>query len=71
MPLDEYIEGGHGEREACLHIRPPPMHRPRDMPDHGPPGEPRFHPQAVLPRATLTPCEGGGIALGGMEAGIT
>ena len=27
MPLDEYIEGGHGEREARLKIRPNPMHR--------------------------------------------
>src|SRR5712691_9751796 len=71
MPLDAYIESGPGEREARLSIRPNAMHRPRDMPDHGPPGEHRFHPQAVLPRATLTPCEGGRIALGGMEAGIT
>jgi hypothetical protein len=26
MPLDQHIEGGHGERQACLKIRPAPMH---------------------------------------------
>ena len=26
MPLDEHIEGGHGERQARLKIRPAPMH---------------------------------------------
>jgi len=26
MPLDQHIEGGHGEREARLEIRPAPMH---------------------------------------------
>src|SRR6266849_3402002 len=26
MPLDEYIEGGHGERQARLKIRPAPVH---------------------------------------------
>src|SRR2546425_4651481 len=71
MPLDEYIEGGHGEREARLKIRPHPMHRLLEMPDQGQHGEHRFHQQAVLPLATLTQFEVGGIALGGVEAGIT
>src|SRR5512132_2852871 len=26
MPLDQHIEGRHGERQACLNIRPAPMH---------------------------------------------
>ena len=26
MPLDQHIEGGHGEREPRLKIRPAPMH---------------------------------------------
>src|SRR5438045_9319516 len=26
MPLDQHIEGGHGERQARLKIRPAPMH---------------------------------------------
>src|SRR6266850_5217549 len=26
MPLDQHIEGRHGERQACLKIRPAPMH---------------------------------------------
>src|SRR2546422_6597972 len=71
MPLDEYIEGGHGEREARLKIRPNPMHRLLEMTDHGQHGEHRYHQHAVLPRATRTQCEVGGIVLGGVEAGIT
>src|SRR5262245_63775020 len=26
MPLDQHIEGRHSERQACLKIRPAPMH---------------------------------------------
>ena len=26
MPLDQHIEGGHGERQARLKIRPAPVH---------------------------------------------
>src|SRR5881397_3214247 len=26
MPLDQHSEGRHGERQACLKIRPAPMH---------------------------------------------
>ena len=33
MPLDEHIEGGHGEREARLKIRPAPMHLLFEMAD--------------------------------------
>src|SRR5437773_12074147 len=67
MPLDEDIEGGHGERQARLKIRPNPMHRPLKMTDQGQHGEHRFHEHAVLPLATLTQFEVGGVALGGFN----
>src|ERR1700730_10596635 len=31
MPLDQHIEGGHGEREPGVEIRPAPMHDLFDM----------------------------------------
>src|SRR6266478_8536267 len=71
MPLDQHIEGRHGERQASLKRRPAPMHDSLEMADHGQHGEHRLHQHAVLPRAALTQFEIGGIALGGMEAGIT
>src|SRR5229473_5777720 len=71
MPLDQHIEGRHGERQACLKIRQTPMYDSLKMADHGQHGEHRLHQHAVLPRAALTQFEVGGIALGGMEAGIT
>src|SRR6266702_1121748 len=48
-----------------------PMHDSLEMADQGQHGEHRLHQQAVLPRAALTQCEVGRIALRGMEAGIT
>ena len=70
MPLDQHIEGGHGECEPCLEIRPDPMHDPLEMTHQGQHREHRLHQHAVLPRAALTQCEVGRIALGGMEGGI-
>ena len=70
MPLHQHIEGRHGEREPGLEIRPDAVHDPLAMADHGQPGEHRFHQQAVLPRASLTQCEVGGIAFGSVEASI-
>ena len=35
MPLDQYIEGGHGEREPSLKIRPHAVHDPLEMADQG------------------------------------
>src|SRR5215831_10343534 len=26
VPLDQHIEGGHGERQTCLKVRPAPVH---------------------------------------------
>ncbi len=71
MPLDQHIEGGHGEREPRLKIRPHAVHDPLEMADHGQHGEHRLNKHAVLPLTALTQFEVGGIALRGMEAGIT
>src|SRR5437660_140480 len=71
MPLDQDIEGGHGERQARLKIRPAPVHHLFKMADERQHREHRLHQQAVLPLAPLTQFEVGGIALGGVEAGIT
>ncbi len=70
MPLDEHIEGGHGERQARLKIRPASMHHLFEMADECQHREHRLHEHAVLPRAALTQFEIAGIALGGMEAGV-
>ena len=71
MPLDEHIEGGHGERQARLKIPPASMHHLFKMTDERQPREHRLHQHAVLPLAALTHFEMARIALGGMEAGIT
>src|SRR6266699_7345698 len=71
MPLDQHIEGGHGEREARLKIRPAPMHHLFEMADERQHREYRLHQHPVLPLTTLTQFEIRGIARRGMEAGIT
>src|SRR5438128_142849 len=71
MPLDEHIEGGHGERESGLEIRPAPMHDLLEVHDEREHREYRLYQQAVLPLATLTQFEIAWIAFCGMEAGIT
>src|SRR5437016_14583573 len=71
MPLDQHIEGRHGERQARLKIRPTPMHHLLHMADQRQHREHRFYQQTVLPRAALTQFEVGGIALRRMEGGIT
>src|SRR6266436_6017966 len=70
-PLNQHIEGGHGEREPRLKILPHAMHDPLKMADQGQHGEHCLHQHAVLPLAALTEFEVGGIALGGMETGVT
>ena len=70
MPLDEHIEGGHGECQACLKIRPTPMHHLFEMADERQHREHRLHQHAVLPLAALTEFEIARIALRGMEAGV-
>ena len=46
------------------------MHHLCEMANERQHGEDRFHQHAVLPLPTLTQFEIGGIALGGMEAGV-
>src|SRR6266849_5718810 len=70
MPLDQHIEGRHGEREPGLKIGPAPMHHLFEMADKRQHGEHGLHQHAVLPLAALTQFEVGRIPLGGMEGGI-
>ena len=71
MPLDQHIEGRHGERQPRLKIRPGPMHHLLEVTDQRQHREHRLHQQAVLPRTALTQFEVGGIACRRMEGGIT
>src|SRR2546428_9474749 len=71
MPLDQHIEGGHGEREARLKIRPASMHHLFEMADERQHREDRLHEHTVLPLPALTPFEIGGIPLPGMENRVT
>ena len=71
MPLDEYIESGHGEGQTRLKIRPAPMHHLLQMADQRQHREHRLHEHTVLPLAPSAQFEVGRIALGGMEGSIT
>jgi hypothetical protein len=42
MPLDQHIEGGHGEREPRLKIGPHAVHDPLEMTDERQHGEHRL-----------------------------
>ena len=70
MPLDEHIKRRHGKREACMEIRPDPVHDLLEMADQGEHRQDRLDQHTVLPLATLTQFEVGGIPLRGMKAGI-
>src|SRR5262245_37664502 len=61
MPLDEHLEGGHGERQTRLNIRPASLHHLFEMADECQPREHRLHEHTVLPRAPRTQFEVGGI----------
>src|SRR5215468_3840746 len=71
MPLNEDIEGGHGEGQTRLKIGPAPMHDLFEMADERQHREHRLHQYTVLPLPPLTQFEIGGIAFCSMEAGIT
>src|SRR5213080_3962391 len=71
MPLDQHIEGGHGECEPRLKILPHAVHPLLEMADQRQHGEHRLDEQTVLPLAARTQFEVAGIPLRGMEAGIT
>src|SRR6266851_141327 len=67
MPLDQDIEGGHGEREPGVEIRPDAMHHLFEMAHDSQHGEHRLDEHTVLPLATLTQFEIRRVPLGGME----
>src|SRR5215475_1955406 len=71
MPLDQYIEERHREREPCLKIRPLAVHDFLEVADECQHRQDRLHQHAILPRAPLTEFQIGGIALRRMEGGIT
>src|SRR5437016_5325994 len=71
MPLDQHVEGGHGEGQTRLKIGPAPMHHLLQMADECQHREHRLHQHTILPLAPLTQFEIRGIALGRMEASIT
>ena len=71
MPLDQHIEGGHGEREPGMKIRPHAMHDLLEVADERQHRQHRLHEHTVLPLAALTQFQVGGIALRGMEGRIT
>src|SRR5467141_2890145 len=71
MPLDQHIEGGHGEREPCLKILPHAVHPLLEMADKRQHGEHRLDEHTVLPLAALTQFEVARIALCRMECRIT
>src|SRR5438093_10019874 len=71
MPLDQYVEGGHSEREPGVEIRPDAMHDLFEMADERQHREHRLHQHTVLPLAALTHFQIAGIPLCGMESRIT
>ena len=71
MPLDQHIEGRHGEREPGVEIRPHAVHDLFEMAHQGQHREHCLHQHAVLPFTALTQFEVGGIAFRRMEAGVT
>ena len=70
MPLDQYIEGGHGEGQTRLKIRPAPMHHFFQMADEREHREHRLHQHAILPFTALTHFKIARIAFRSMKAGV-
>src|SRR5882724_633639 len=70
MPLDQHLEGRHGDRESGMEIGPDLMHRLLEVADQRQHREHRLHQHAVLPPPALTPCEVGRSPCGGMEGSI-
>src|SRR6266436_8083207 len=65
MPLDQDIEGGHGERQPCLKILPDAVHDSLEMADERQHREHCLDEHTVLPLAALAQFEVGRIALCG------
>src|SRR5262245_59364057 len=70
VPLDQDIEGRHGECELGVEIRPDPMHDLFEMADERQHRQHRLHQYAVLPLLVLTEFEVGGVILSGMETSV-
>src|SRR2546429_3144297 len=70
MPLDQHIEGGHGERQARLKVCPTPMHHLLQMADQRQHREHRLYQHTILPCAPRTQFEIAWIPLRGMETGV-
>src|SRR5919108_4119260 len=70
MPLDEHIEGRHGEREARVEIGPHAMHDLFEMADERQHREHRLHQHTVFPLTARTQFQVGRIPLRGMETGV-
>src|SRR5213594_3586013 len=70
MPLDQHIEGGHGEREPRLKIPPTPMHHLLHMADQRQHREHGLHQHALLSLAALAEFQVRGVTIRGMKAGV-
>src|SRR5215470_14722945 len=70
IPLDQYVEGGHGESEPGVKIRPDPVQDFFAMADERQHRQHGLRQHTVRPLAALTQLEVAGIPLGGMEGRI-
>ncbi len=70
MPLDEDIEGRHGEGQARLKIGPAPVHDLFEMANERQHREHRLDEHPVLPLTALTQFQVGRVAFRGMKAGV-
>src|SRR5215510_11438240 len=70
MPLDQHVEGRHGECQTRLKIHPAPMHHLLQMANERQHREHRLHQHAVLPLTALTHFEVSRIAFRSMKAGV-
>src|SRR5882724_4348145 len=70
MPLDQHIKSRHSERQACLEVRPTPVHHFLEVADECQHRQHRLHEHPVLPLAALTQFEIARIPLRGMEASV-
>src|SRR5215471_5316460 len=71
MPLNQHIEDCHGKGQPCLKIGPAPMHHLLQMTNEREHREHGLHQHTVFPLPARTQFQVGGIALRGVEAGIT
>src|SRR5262252_5359758 len=70
LPLDEDIEGRHGEGQARLKRGPAPVHDRFEMADERQHGEHRLDEHTVLPLTALAQFQVGGVTCRSMKAGV-